>query len=304
MTNGENIRYALLSYTPVNGYYNIGDYIQSYAASRFLPRIDFFINREELHLYDGPPVKIILNGWFMNRPENFPPSKNIIPLFVSFHIAKEEMLTTKALEYLKKYEPIGCRDLYTKKLLKNKGIKAYFSGCLTLTLPKNRTEERNKIFCVDIGANFAVSGKVAEKARSNVIKYLKNFYSGKELKIINETKHDTPFFKCDNDAFEYTENLLKEYSSAKIVITSRLHTALPCLAMGTPVLFLNFNKNDNRFGGLLDLFNLIDFDLDGRVENVKVNLINNGKITRVVNSDKYLIFRPKLNKVCQEFIKK
>jgi hypothetical protein len=45
---------------------------------------------------------------------------------------------------------------------------------------------------------------------------------------------------------------LKLYSEASLVITSRLHCALPCVAFGTPVLFLHRNmKSDCRFDSLL-----------------------------------------------------
>ncbi|MHB9292886.1 hypothetical protein Holit_01999 [Hollandina sp. SP2] len=44
------------------------------------------------------------------------------------------MLSPAGIKYLKKHEPIGCRDYGTVKLLGKYGINAYFSGCLTLTL--------------------------------------------------------------------------------------------------------------------------------------------------------------------------
>ncbi len=84
-------------------------------------------------------TKLILNGWFMWFPENFPPSEDILPLFVSFHIVPsiaERLLTPITIEYLKKYGPIGCRDHYTRDLLLSKGVPAYYSSCLTLTLGK------------------------------------------------------------------------------------------------------------------------------------------------------------------------
>src|SRR5215210_5881842 len=86
---------------------------------------------------------MIMNGWFMHNPENWPPSENIVPLFTSIHINPdigERMLSEKAIEYfknyVKKYGPVGARDKGTERLLKSKGIAAYFSGCLTLTLGK------------------------------------------------------------------------------------------------------------------------------------------------------------------------
>jgi hypothetical protein len=49
------------------------------------------------------------------------------------------------------------------------------------------------------------------------------------------------------------EELLRTYSGAKLVITTRLHCAMPCLAMGTPVILLRRDiDEDPRFGGLRD----------------------------------------------------
>ena len=52
--------------------------------------------------------------------------------------------------------------------------------------------------------------------------------------------------------FKEAEELLRRYAQAKLVITSRLHCALPCLAFDTPVIFVNKNLEDPRFAGLLE----------------------------------------------------
>lgn len=128
------IKYALLKYVYTN---NIGDEIQSISAKRFLPRVDCYINRDNINEFnDKENVKMIINGWFTHNPENWPPQKsNIHPLLISFHITKlyhETLTRPESIRYFKKHEPVGCRDYHTAKLLRDKGVKAYFSGCLTL----------------------------------------------------------------------------------------------------------------------------------------------------------------------------
>ncbi|MDE6354864.1 MAG: polysaccharide pyruvyl transferase family protein [Prevotella sp.] len=117
---------------------NIGDYIQSLAQEQFFDKIDCFVERERINTFEAKEkVNLIMNAWWMWHPENFPPSKCINPLFISFHIVPsiaKQMLTPAVVNYLKKYEPIGARDIGTKDLLESYGIKSYFSGCLTLTL--------------------------------------------------------------------------------------------------------------------------------------------------------------------------
>ena len=80
------------------------------------------------------------------KPNNWPPSNKIIPFFISFHInpiIEKYILNKNGVEYLKKHEPIGCRDLYTKSILERNGIRAYFSGCLTLTLDRKKLKIKN-----------------------------------------------------------------------------------------------------------------------------------------------------------------
>ena len=53
--------------------------------------------------------------------------------------------------------------------------------------------------------------------------------------------------------FAKAETLLELYASAGCVVTTRLHCALPCLAMQTPVLLLGGAHGPDRFTGLTDL---------------------------------------------------
>lgn len=117
-------------------HFNVGDYIQGLAANQFM-RGDVQLNREALDEYRGEPVKLIMNGWFIHRPDKFPPSDAIRPLFVSFHVSPDVadvFFKPKTIDYLKRYEPIGCRDRETVRKLEEHGIRAFFTGCMTLTL--------------------------------------------------------------------------------------------------------------------------------------------------------------------------
>lgn len=68
---------------------NLGDDIQTLAGAHFLRKhgvedIDL-VNRENLSEYDGGPLFLLMNGWFMHDISKFPPPSQIIPLFISFH---------------------------------------------------------------------------------------------------------------------------------------------------------------------------------------------------------------------------
>lgn len=134
---------------------NIGDYIQSLAAEQFLDKDQIeYINRDHLNLYQGEQAKVIMNGWFTYNPKLWLPNENISPLFISFHLnseVKDKVLTPETILYLKKHSPIGCRDTYTMNVLKDKGIDAYYSGCLTTTLGYSYSinKKNNDIVIVD-----------------------------------------------------------------------------------------------------------------------------------------------------------
>ena len=250
---------GLVSYTTLN----TGDEIQSLAVKRQLPKVDVEIDREQLHAYkspDGEKVKMIINGWFMEEPTHWPPSEDIDPLFISFHISHEhgavkKMTSPEMIAYYKKHEPIGCRDMHTTNLLKSKGVVAYFSGCATLTYENKFTERNNSIVMAD--------------PLFNLWPYSYGKYCGDKLvpeeyqKDIIYTTHRRPTRdRSQADRVKDAEDIIEIYSKAKLVFTSRIHVALPCLALGTPVIFINAGYNSvnlsNRFEGLVGNMRTLD----------------------------------------------
>ncbi|WP_312602896.1 polysaccharide pyruvyl transferase family protein [Acinetobacter schindleri] len=321
------MKYSIMTYAEGDRWFNIGDYIQSLAAKQFLPRIDSYINREFLGQYKGEPSKIILNGWFTHHPETWVPADNLIPLFVSLHInssAADRMLSKNGITYLKKHEPIGCRDHYTVRLLKDKGIKAYFTGCLTLTLDSYAKKEPNnegKIYIVDPLYGFPNKDRIFTNTKSLIKGILKgdilNMNSSNEFmqKIFSKSllnnaeyiKQELPSKKyTEKEKFQLAEDLLEKYSTAKLVITSRIHCALPCLALGTPVIYLNgFEKQFDacRMEGLSELFHTIN--VNRKTKEISSNFPITGLIDEnitLVNKSDYLLLADELKKKVSTFI--
>ena len=85
-----------------------------------------------------PDTWILAFGWFMHAifesRYGFPFHRNLLPIFLSFHCNKRELLTAEALEYLRRHGPIGCRDWTTVDVLLSLDVPAFFSGCLTTTI--------------------------------------------------------------------------------------------------------------------------------------------------------------------------
>lgn len=238
-------KYAALNYFGTN---NLGDEIQTIAALRFLPRVDAWADRDQLSAFLSDTThKIILNGWFLRRPEHWPPSRCLHPLIVSFHLTRRvsdlnfskvapssTVLGPKGIRYLKNHEPIGARDLDTLEQLRAAGVRAYFSGCLTLTLRAPHSPRRGEIYAVDVS--------------DEVFAFLA-CHSDVPITRLTHADHDL----TGQARFDRAAWLLAHYSSAKAVVTGRLHCALPCLALGTPVLFVESADDPYRFHGLRDL---------------------------------------------------
>lgn len=226
---------------------NIGDDIQSYATQRFLPRVDYYIDRN--HMDEFVPnteekVATIINGWFLQYTLNWPFSPYVKPLPISMHFTNKDWFwdtTDRAyhlqgygLDYLKSIEPIGCRDSHTVKLLESKGIKTEYTGCMTLTLdPFENIEKQDYICAVD------VSEKVIEQIKKT---------TDMEVKVVTHTVPEDYYKLSWEERMKNVEELLKLYQGARTVISYRLHCALPCLALGTSVILLNEDYRNDRFG--------------------------------------------------------
>lgn len=321
--------------------FNIGDYIQSIAARQFWGNIDVFLNREHLNEYLGDKVKLIANGWYMHSPENWPPSEDIEPLFVALHInklAEKQLLGKESVEYFKKHEPIGCRDYYTVENLKRKGVSAYFSGCLTLTLGqtyKRGKESGETIYFTDVNSHLAPTLKFKVRCLMNLIskpltlkciakrqrecginatlRQLVVFYTtysiiftDKVLKNAYYMQHEIEDnFANDQEKFQYADSLLRRYSEAKYVVTSRIHCALPCLAMNVPVLYVD-NQNlgivhNCRLQGLRELFKRITIKGDTIECDVNPKMDVH---TQFENKKDYLHIAEKISETCRRFAQK
>lgn len=295
------MKYKVLKVNTPGFQFNIGDYIQALASSQFLPSFDGFIDREHLDTYSDEETKVIMNGWYMHHPENWPPSSSINPLFVAFHINKYtqgKMLSDKGINYLRKHEPIGCRDYYTVSLLKQNGIDAYFSGCMTLTLGEKYANMKKEDKCCFVDPLLCIKWN-KWKSLINLLQYIffykkdidvlsSRFDIGvigirKKIRLVSFYKEYMKFFTrdtiinaeyichvgddyrnslgSDENCLREAEKLVKKYASVKLVITSRIHCALPCLGIGTPVVYIDNYSHDDisscRMSGLKDLFNII-----------------------------------------------
>ena len=242
-------------------YWNVGDYIQSIAALQFLDDAQY-VDRDVMDITEG---NIIMNGWHWHKSPQL--SMSINPLITSFHINSTSLkMLDEHVDFFKKHEPIGCRDAFTVRQMRNRGIEAFFIGCLTMTLGLSwkHNPQKGLFVCNDI--NHLHGWKDAEKYFDQLVNPLRI--------TSNMLGMDHP------ERFETAKHFLDILSRAECVVTSRLHTLLPCLAMGTPVVFVD--QFENRESDQCRLEGLIDHgviarhpdELEYKIEEAKEHKVN------------------------------
>jgi hypothetical protein len=240
---------------------NIGDAIQCIAVEQLLadlgvsPETLVRINRDALPEYAGEPCILPMNGWFGYFADifPFPWAKGITPFFTGFHLtptweSHERFIQAGIPALMKPWQPIGCRDRSTMLFLRSRGLHAYLSGCLTLTLPGRETfPEDSKIFIVDIPDE--IKARFPRRILDAADESITHFHYFRTYPVTEE------------EALEFENKarlILDRYrTEARLIITSRIHAALPCLAMGIPVIFISDKEGDDRFDvltGLIPIF--------------------------------------------------
>ena len=227
---------------------NLGDNAQSIGARDLLFRLGYdpsnvvTVDRDTLPTYSGEPVALIMNGVFYER--NFPVAENVIPIFVGF-CTKSEGLIQRYSEWFKRFEPIGCRDVETARLLAIHGVQAIVTGCVTMTFQRRaRVPSKSRML--------VVYGSGTGKLPPAVLKRIPHHLLDEAEFIYHRVPvNEIPLAEASRRWIErYEEHLLVRYRrEARLVLTPLLHVATPCLAMGIPTVICRTNL-DTRFGFL------------------------------------------------------
>ena len=206
---------------------NIGDEVQGFPGLQYLPFLDTFLERDSLiDSQSSSKVIAFFNAWWGSPKATWPPPSNVDPIMLSIHIGEgTKKHWARHIDYLKQRAPIGCRDYGTLKFLRHLGVNASFSGCLTLLMenPNISGKRTDNIYIVDV--------------KDSLVKLLPIDVQEKAIRVAHGIS-----LKFDKARFTEAYRLVEMYASAKLVITQRIHCALPCVAMGTPVIFINSPK--------------------------------------------------------------
>lgn len=300
--------------------FNIGDYIQSLAAIQYLPKLDLTIDRDsisKIKSVSNERIKLIGNSWYSIHDH-----AHVLPEFVSFlpvsiHINNPQYpRLDNVLNSWANFGPIGCRDTQTLDVIRQYGYEAYFSSCLTTTLSKsfifnNQSvcTERKGVYFVDVFEEpnsinlfplnrFLKNYLIASEYKKclNELNKLIKYYEGEE---IHRVTHLFPQSLSQEKRFEIARNLIKKYSTAKLVVTSRIHCALPCLALGTPTVLITKKYDYLRYGGIYNFLNHIALD-----QNSKISIDLTKHHGELINNNSHVVKAKELTKRCKEFIAK
>lgn len=174
--------------------HNLGDAVQTFALARLLPQPLAAMYRHKMHHIQENEV-FVANGFLYDVPVIIPQT-----LFAGVFVGNNH---NENLDWIKKsIFPIGARDPFTQKYLKENGVESEMIGCATLTLPRYEGP-RSGILLIDDGRNCPMT-------------------------------HNCSIMSWPIQ-WQMAIGSLEMIKKAALVVTKRLHVILPCLAMGTPV---------------------------------------------------------------------
>lgn len=173
------------------------------------------ISLSEIESYRGEKIVLPINFAFLSFPKISP---DIIPVYLGLYLISG---TAAAGLKLREFAPIGCRDVHTLHELQKEEIPCYFSGCMTLTLPISveGSEKRDKVFFVD--------------APKELLPYIPQKIYDEAVFLSHAISEKEDPEKAAKERYE----LYKKH--AKLIVTRRIHCAMPAIAAGIPVVLVS-----------------------------------------------------------------
>jgi hypothetical protein len=237
----------LMAFSPASpfamfSYYcdNLGDHIQTLALlqhvtpAALLPRD---------HLTPRPDLILLANGWLscgrLPDPGDFRDVK-----YIGVHLAWERR-NPRDVADLARFGTVGCRDPVTREYLGRHGVPAVLTGCATSAFPPY-SGAREGVYCVDLAD---------EMKEAAVRRFKDTIFLTHDLDPCYRWRYYPE--EIDGavvaEQFRQAHEHLSRYMRAELVITSRVHAALPSAAFGTPVLYTGVPEAwDDRVGVLTE----------------------------------------------------
>lgn len=218
---------------------NLGDAFELIAVDRLYEQMKIpareqtRVNLYELETYQGEEIILPVN--FMLMPQIFNKnmlkmSSKIVPVFLGLTIT-DVVLSDEQFAFLKKWEPIGCRDERSKRILCERGIKAYLGGCLVATINRRSEAEDTDRKAAFIDVPKFVEPYIPEEIRDNMEILEHEFFCS-----YDEVRRDPSFKKKAEERISYYEKHIS------MIVTSRFHGAVIGMALKIPVILIAENN--------------------------------------------------------------
>ena len=210
---------------------NLGDDLVALAAMQHLPRVDYALDADALDaplpaLHADDRLALLCPGLFLRSSAHWPVEKHTAPVCIGVHMSSGDAwglplssLDGAGYDALLACAPIAARDVRTANRLAKMNIPHMLTGCLSLTL-EHPAVPRKGVVCCDVP--------------EDVVRGIQGFR--RDVTVLTHDLSDpSPDF---DQRMADAKALLTRYASAEMVFTRRLHCAMACLAVGTPVLLL------------------------------------------------------------------
>ncbi|WP_446424639.1 polysaccharide pyruvyl transferase family protein, partial [Mailhella sp.] len=149
-------------------------------------------------------------------------------------------------------------------------------------------ERRGGIYFVDFEL------ESAPQEQRDIINDILQSYAGE---AVYQVRHDCPMSMNPQEKLESAQTLIRTYAHARLVVTSRIHCALPCLGLGVPVILACRRFDVKRYQGLFEFFNYVGWDSE---ENF-INTVLLSESGSVVNRTVHEAYAERLRTLCRRF---
>jgi hypothetical protein len=198
---------------------------------------------------------ILLTGWLTQNPTRFLSIQRNLLGLLGVHLATEgsiahdkfglrHLFLSKTFSDEFSGYQVSSRDFHTRDFLTERGFNAPFVGCVSSLISKIDLsflprQKNNEILFVDVNPQIQ-----------------SHFLKGRDhyKETLNLTNHINPILG-ENEKVDKVDLLISSINSSALIVTSRLHVALPAMALGKPTVLIS--DDDPRYGGLSDFLNIV-----------------------------------------------
>lgn len=205
---------------------NIGDDFQSYVLASLFQGAPGWIPRDDPNADPGLVTDLIANGFVTIEALPFHPTLRVE--FLSVWLGPLLLSDRARVDILGSYGTIGCRDTETLERCLTLGLDARFTGCPTILCrdhPEEEMETGSTLF-IDVDPRLFDRGTTHYQVHTSLRRPATWFTNV----VPTDLDPGQRWQECD-----LRHRLL---TRAELVVTNRIHVALPALGMGRAVLFV------------------------------------------------------------------